>query len=143
MLSLVIELQVFNQGNSSLIVAIDYYWFEGFILYNLPKESLKLDSFLSSLYFAYILSFVSRQCYYQLAFRLLANYSASYIEDIFSSRPLRSLITSLIRVSIAYQVIKGSLVSKLLINYCLQVLKNLFNSSYIGLNRVRGEVGDY
>ena len=143
MLSLAIELQVFSQGDSFLIITIDYYQLRGFILYNLLKKSIKLDSFFSSLYFTYILSLISRQYYYQLVFRLLANYSTSYIKNIFSSRSLCSLIINLIKISIAYQVIKSLLVNKLLVNYYLQVLKNLFNSSYIGLSKVRGEVGDY
>ena len=35
-------------------------------------------------------------------FRLLVNYDIIYIEDIFDSRFLYSLITSLIEISIAY-----------------------------------------
>ena len=52
---------------------------------NLPQEDIKLDSFLNYLYLTYIFSLIGRKGDYYLLFKLLANSSAIYIEDISSN----------------------------------------------------------
>ena len=54
------ELRVFSQSNSSLIVAIDHHRLGRFFPYDLPKESVEPDRLFSCLCFVYVFGLAGR-----------------------------------------------------------------------------------